>query len=83
MNKILVRLYVPTIEQQYDIWIPLNRRIYNVIYLISKAVFELSDEYYNPKEMPRLYDRFTARQYDVNLTVKDANIMNGSELVLL
>ena len=83
MNKILVRLYVPTIEQQYDIWIPLNRRIYNVISLISKAVFELSDGCYKPQEMPKLYDRFSAKQYDINLTVKDANIKNGSEVVLI
>ena len=38
MNKILVKLYVPMIEEQYDVWIPLNKRIYNVINLLIKAV---------------------------------------------
>lgn len=42
MNKVLVRLYVPKLDEQYDIKIPLNRRIYNVIKLLNKAIYELS-----------------------------------------
>ncbi len=83
MNKVLVKLYVPTIEQQYDIWIPLNKKIYSIIILLSKAVFELSDGNYNPKDMPILYDRLTAKPYNVDLNVKESNIRNGAEIVLI
>ena len=41
MNKVLVKLYVPIIEEQYDIWVPLNRKICNVIKLLIKAYFEM------------------------------------------
>ena len=44
MNKVLVKLYVPTVEKEYDIWIPLNRRIYTVIKLIVKAIKEFLPE---------------------------------------
>ena len=30
MNKVLIKLYVPTIEKVYDIWIPINKRVYNI-----------------------------------------------------
>ena len=83
MNKVLVKLYVPMIQQQYDIWIPSHKKIYNVIYLLTKAINELMDGCYNPSNMPVLYDKLTNQPYDVNLSIKDSTIRNGSELVLI
>ena len=40
-NKVLVKLYVPTLEEQYDIWIPINKKIYNVIELLTKTINEI------------------------------------------
>jgi len=83
MDKILVKLYVPVIEQQYEIWIPANKRIYNVIGLLTKAVSELSGGYYKPNKTPGLYDKAAGKQYDINLSVKETAIRNGAELVLI
>lgn len=83
MNKVLVRLYVPMIEAQYDVWIPINKKIHKVIKLLAKAVYEFSGGYYNPTTMPMLYDKITAEMFDVNMSVREANIRNGSELVLI
>lgn len=83
MNKVLVKLYVPLLEEQYDIWLPLNKKISNIILLLAKAVNEFSGGYYKPTKMPVLYDRLTAIPYDMNLNVKDANIKNGTEIVLI
>ena len=82
-NKILIKLYVPKLEEQYDIWIPINRRIYNIIDLLIKAVNELSSGYYKPSKMPLLYDKLSAKAYDINLTVLESTIRNGTELVLI
>ena len=30
-NKLLVRLFLPAIDKQYDIWLPINKTIYNII----------------------------------------------------
>lgn len=83
MNKILVKVYVPMIEEQYDILIPLNRRIYNIIELLIRAVDELSGGYYSPSKMPLLYDKLTAKIFDVNITVKESTIRNGTEIILI
>lgn len=82
-NKVLVKLYVPMIEAQYDIWIPTNRRTYKVILLMVKAIYELSGNYYMPKKLPMLWDKSTSKKYDINLTIKQNNIRNGAELILL
>lgn len=82
-NKVLVKLYVPMLETQYDVWIPINKRIYKVVNLLKKAVNEFCGGYYNPTNMPMLYDKISAEVYDLNLTVRDTNIRNGSEIVLL
>lgn len=83
MNKVLIKLYVPAIEEQYDIWLPINKKIYKVIELLIKAIYEFSGGYYVPKSVPMLYDKVTAKVYDINITVKENDIKNGAEIVLI
>lgn len=85
MNKVLVKLYIPTIEKQYDIWLPLNKKIGNVIILLIKAIREMNEESYKIDEnnFPILYDKTTSIPFDVHLTVKESTIRNGTELVLI
>lgn len=83
MDKILVKVYVPMLEKIYDVWIPSHKRIYNVIDLLIKAVNELNDNCYSPNKMPMLYDKITAKIYDVNLSVKESTMRSGTEIVLL
>lgn len=83
MYKVLVRLYVPMLDQQYDVWLPLNKRIYNIISLLVKSINDFSGGYYKPDELPKLYDKSTSQLYPINITVKDAGIVNGSEIILI
>ena len=83
MNKILVNLNVPTIERKYNLWIPNNKTIYEVIKLMVKGINELNDGEYTPKKMPMLYNKTTGTAYDLNLTVEGANIKNGTEIILI
>lgn len=82
-NKILVKLYVPALDEQYDIWIPVNKRIHTIIKLFVEALKDLTKGYYIPKELPCLYDKTTAKVFDMNLRVVDTDIRNGSELILI
>ena len=52
MNEVLVKLYVPTIDEQYDIWIPVNKKIHTIISLLVKSVNELTKGYYLPDKKP-------------------------------
>ncbi len=83
MDRILVKLYVPMLEEIYDVWLPSTKRIYNIIILLVKAINELNNNCYKPNQIPLLYDKLTAEVYDINLKLKDTNIGNGTELILL
>ncbi len=83
MNKILVNVYVPALEESYDFWIPINKKVYRIILLLIKIINESSGDYYRPTTMPLLYDKLTAQSYDINLTVKDNHIGNGAEMILI
>ena len=83
MNRILIKLYVPMIEEQYDIWIPLNKNIYNIIIILSQAINELNRGYYQPKEIPILYNRANGKIYDLKIKIIDTDIRSGTELVLI
>lgn len=83
MEKVLVKIYVPMLEKIYDIWIPSHKKIGNVILLLTKIINELNDGEYKVKKMPILYDKATAEIFDVNLSIKESTIRNGTELVLI
>lgn len=82
-NKVLVNVYVPIIEEEYDVWIPICKRVDTVIVLLVKAIADLSGGSYNPSKIPLLYDRITAECYDEKDILKKTNIKNGSKLILI
>lgn len=83
MNKVLVKLYVPLLEEQYDVLIPINEKVHKVIKLLVKAVNDFSGGYFNNNSLPMLYDKITAQMYNINLTIKENNIENGAEIILI
>jgi len=83
MNKILVNIYVPALEENYDFWIPINKKVYRIILLLIKIINESSGGYYKPTKMPLLYDRITSEPYNIDLTIKDNNIENGTKMILI
>jgi hypothetical protein len=82
-NKILVKLYVPMIEKNFEVWLPINKKLSNIVKLLVKAIDEFSRGYYKPEELPFLYNKTNAKQYDLNILLKDTDIRNGTELILI
>ncbi len=83
MNKIMIKLYVPLIEEEYDIFIPINKNIKNIIYLLGKAINEISQGEYPVNYPTKLVNRDTGYVFPYNSNPKDEKILNGSNLVLL
>ena len=83
MNKIIIKLFVKKIDREYDVFIPTNKRISSVIALLVKSIIELSNGSFSPSQMPMLYNKITAQSYDINITIKESDIRNGSELILI
>ena len=83
MNQILVKVYSPTIEKSYDVLIPVNKKVYNVILLLVKAINELNDNSFIKTYMPSLYNKYTGNAYDPQLTVRENKIANGTEIIII
>ena len=81
-NKILVELIVPEVETSYNVFLPINRKIGNVIVLLSRAVSELTGGVYAVSNKANLYDATTGIVYNMDATVLDTDIRNGSKIVL-
>ena len=82
-NKVLVELVVPTLESSFDVYLPINKRIGNIITLLNKTVSEFSEGCYEGNEKTALYNRDTSEKYDVNALLYNTNIRNGTTLILL
>lgn len=83
MNKVFIIVEVPLIEAKYEVYIPVGKKIHKVAMLLSKAVSELSGGHYPVKQDAMIYSKVTGKPYNVNLTVKDSDIRNGSEIILV
>ena len=82
-NKILVELSVPYIEKSYDVFIPINKKIGTIKKLIENSINSLIDNDYEIREDANLYSKDTGEIYDVNKTVKDTDLQNGSRIILI
>ena len=82
-NKILVEIYVPTIEEEYDVFIPINKRVGTIKQIFEKLISESSDNGYTVREDSNLYSKETGLPYDVQLIIKDTDLKNGSKIVLI
>ena len=81
-NKILVLVYVPLIEEEFDIYIPYVKKIGTVKNLIIGIIEEQSEGIFKNNNAKFLYDKVTGEKYDDNQFVRDSSIKNGTKLIL-
>lgn len=82
-NKVLVNLYIPFLEKKYEVFLPANKKIGEIIYLIGKTLPDITGGYYEYKKVERLYNRLNGKEYQVNEIIKNTNIRNGTELIFM
>ena len=82
-NKVLVSVNVPILENKYDIYIPVNRKISNVIGIIKSSLLQLSQGSFDVNQDYLLYNKDDGEAYDMNILVRESNIRNGSSVILL
>ncbi|MCM1178617.1 MAG: EsaB/YukD family protein [Clostridium sp.] len=83
MSKRMVELYLPAAGASYDVRIPTDSRIGDMIPLLEACMAELEDGYFVPDADSILCDRETGVVLDVNLTAGEMGIVNGAKLMLI
>lgn len=82
-NKILLEVYIPSIEKEYDIFVPVNKKIGIIKQMIEKGIFDLTDGVYKISSDTNLYSKETGNIYDVNVSLIDTDLRNGSGIILI
>ncbi len=82
-NKILIKLYVPTLDFEYEIFIPTNEIVKKVVDLIVTVVDEMCDDAL-PDDVPYyLFDPETSQVYANASIVRDTNMINDKRIMLI
>lgn len=82
-NKVLVELVVPEIDKTYQLYLPINKKIGNIINLLNEAIFELSNGELPQSKSNSLYNVDTLEKYSSDILLINTNIRNGTRLVLI
>lgn len=81
--KVLVNVYVPEIETNFEFYIPINKYVNEVVIILNNAINDLTHGEYPIKENLKLYNRRTGECYDLGKYVRNTNIKNGTQLVII
>ncbi len=82
-RKILIEVYIPELDINYDLFVPASKKIGNVIINIVKGISELSQGAYPISNNHALMNSDTCEFYNTELNLKDAKIYNGTKLILI
>ena len=83
MNKILINLYVPNLNQCYDLFIPVNEFIWKINKLVVKSISDLSDGKWLMNQNYVIANIETGKIYDNNDIVINTDIRNTTKLALI
>ena len=82
-NKINVNIIVPVINETYNVFIPINKTVGEIIKLLNEAINEITKNQFPLSNRLSLVNLFTGEVYDNDKNVKLNMIDNGSSLVLI
>lgn len=82
-NKVIVKLLVPEIDKEYDIYLPISLKIGNIINLLNKAISESTNGELKLSNSNSLYNALTNEQYASDILLYNTSIRNGTILVLM
>ncbi len=80
--RVYVTLEAPILDRKYELFVPIDRRIHDLIRLLRENIPELNENYYQDKK-PNLFNKSSGELYDMNQIIKDSNIKTGTRLLLI
>ncbi|ALC89391.1 methyltransferase [Bacillus sp. FJAT-18017] len=83
MNKVLVEIFLPATGQSFDVFVPLDSRMSEVLQMVSTLLSELSDGKFKASRDAVLCDAASGIIFNINMFVSELGIKNGSKLMLI
>lgn len=82
-NKIIVNIYVPSLDNTYEVVIPSNETISKILKTLIKIITDSSDSDFDFGMEHFLLDPYSLEIYSENLIIRDTNIKNSKLLLLV
>lgn len=82
-DKALVEITVPASGMKFDVFIPLESRMSEVLKLVSATISDLTEGKYKATNDAVLCDAQTGIIYNINMEIAELGIKNGSHLLLI
>ncbi len=83
MKKYLVDVFLPTLGQHYDAYLPANKTVYETIALLSQIAESLSEGSFKGSNNTMLLDADSGEPYLMTDTIYKAGIRGASRLILI
>lgn len=82
-NKVLIKLIVPEMDSEFDVFIPVNELIWKIKRIFIKCVSDLTNIELDVQKEYVLINKDNSRVYTNNEIVINTDIRNSTELILL
>ena len=82
MDKILVDIYIISIDYNVNIYLPINMLVSEAIKYVCEYINETVNEDFKVDENTKLYDGIEGKIINNNNIVKFSGIKNGAKLLL-
>ena len=83
MEKALVEIFLPAANASYDVYVPLTVKMHEVLLLVSSVITDLAGGKFKATDDSVLCERDCGRILDINSSVVELGIQNGSQLMLI
>ena len=80
--RVYVIIETPILDKKYELLVPIDRRIHELIDILKKNITGLNDNYYQNNKL-NLYNKSSGEIYDMNQIIKNSNIKTGTRLILI
>lgn len=78
-NKLFVNLYVLILDKHFELFLPVDEKVGNIVKLLDKSLLDL---FANKKDFC-LLNLYSGNLYKNNDVVRNTDIQNGAKLILI
>ena len=82
-NKVLIKLFVPEIDENFDVFIPVNEITWKIKKMLIKSVSDLTGADIDISKEFILINKTTTKIYNNNEIIINTDIRNGTELIII
>jgi len=83
MHKILAEIFVPAANQKYDVFLPSHLLLGDVVRMLGKTAEDISGGLFQEDGDTVLCYRSDGSILNINLSVEELKLTNGSQLMII